>query len=87
MRPYLKYSLPIAGKTALNLSSEPFFNLDTTPFQKKSGLDRVRNLITISTPLTKSLSGEAGYMNQHGFVSGGPDTSDNVAYFGLALAL
>jgi Protein of unknown function (DUF2490) len=85
VRPYLKYSLPIAGKTALNLSSEPFFNLNTTAFQRQSGLDRVRNLVTISTPLTKSLSGEAGYMNQHGFVRGGPDTSDNVAYFGLSL--
>jgi hypothetical protein len=87
VRPYLKYSLPIAGKTALNLSSEPFFNLNTTPFQKKPGLDRVRNLVTVSTPLTKRLSGEAGYMNQHGFVGGGPDTSDNVAYFALALSL
>jgi len=87
VRPYLKYSLPIAGKTTLNLSSEPFFNLNTTPFQKKPGLDRVRNLVTVSTPLTKRLSGEAGYMNQHGFVRGGPDTSDNVAYFALALSL
>jgi hypothetical protein len=87
VRPYLKYSVPIAGKTALNLSSEPFFNLNTTPFQKKSGLDKVRNLVTISAPLTKNLTGEAGYMNQHGFVSGGPDTSDNIAYFGLALSL
>ena len=87
VRPYLKYSLPIAGKTTLNLSSEPFFNLNTTPFQKKPGLDRVRNLVTVSTPLTKRLSGEAGYMNQHGFVQGGPDTSDNVAYFALALSL
>jgi hypothetical protein len=86
-RPYLKYSLPIAGKTALNLSSEPFFNLNSTPFQKQTGLDRVRNLVTISTPLTKSLSGEFGYMNQHGFVRGGPDTSDNIAYFGLSLSL
>jgi hypothetical protein len=86
-RPYLKYSLPIAGKTALNLSTEPFFNLNTTPFQKQSGLDRVRNLVTVSTPLTKALSGELGYMNQHGFVRGGPDTSDNIAYFGLALSL
>jgi hypothetical protein len=86
-RPYLKYSLPIAGKTALNLSTEPFFNLNTTPFQKQSGLDRVRNLVTISTPLTKVLSGEVGYMNQHGFVRGGPDTSDNIAYFGLAVSL
>jgi hypothetical protein len=87
VRPYLKYSLPLSGKTALNLSSEPFFNLNTTPFQKQSGLDRVRNLVTVSTPLTKVLSGELGYMNQHGFVRGGPDTSDNVAYFGLALSL
>jgi hypothetical protein len=79
--------VPIAGKTALNLSSEPFFNLNTTPFQKRTGLDRVRNLVTVSTPLTKALSGEIGYLNQHGFVKNGPDTSDNVAYFGLALNL
>jgi hypothetical protein len=87
LRPYLKFSLPIAGKTALNLSTEPFFNLNTTPFQRRTGLDRVRNLVTVSTPLTKALSGELGYMNQHGFVKGGPDTSDNAAYFGLALSL
>lgn len=87
LRPYLKYSLPIAGKAALNLSTEPLFNLNTTGFQKQSGLDRVRNLVTISTPLSKTLSGEIGYMNQHGFVRGGPDTSDNIAYFGLALSL
>ena len=87
VRPYLKYSLPIAGNTALNLSTEPFFNLNTTPFQRKPGLDRVRNLVTVSTPLTKTLTGEAGYMNQHGFVRGGPDTSDNIAYFGLGLSI
>jgi hypothetical protein len=86
-RPYLKYSLPIAGKTALNLSTEPFFNLNTTSFQKKSGLDRVRNLVTVSTPLTSKLTGEMGYLNQHGFVANGPDTSDDVAYVGLALSL
>jgi hypothetical protein len=87
VRPYLKFSLPIAGKTALNLSTEPFFDLNTTAFQKKSGLDKIRNLVTISTPLLKNLTGEAGYMNQHGFVNGGPDTSDNIAYFGMALNL
>jgi hypothetical protein len=86
-RPYLKYSVPIAGKTALNLSSEPFFNLNTTTFQRQSGLDRVRNMVTVSTPLTAKLSGEAGYLNQHGFVRGGPDTSDHVAYFGMSLSL
>jgi hypothetical protein len=87
LRPYLKYSLPIAGETALNLSSEPFFNLNRKTFQRQHGLDRVRNLVTISTPLTKSLSGEAGYMNQHGFVRGAPATSDNIAYVALSLSL
>ena len=87
LRPYLKYSLPLHGKTALNISSEPFINLNTTGFQRTNGLDRVRNLVTVSTPLTKSISGEVGYMNQHGFVRHGPDTSDNIAYFALSLSL
>jgi hypothetical protein len=87
LRPYLKYSLPIAGKTALNLSTEPFFNLNTTSFQKRPGLDRIRNMVTVSSPLTSKVTGEFGYVNQHGFVANGPDTSDNVAYVGLALSL
>lgn len=85
LRPFVKYSVPIEGKVALNLSSEPFVDFNTTTFQKKSGLERVRNLVSLSVPFAKSLSGEAGYMNQHGFVSGGPDTSDNIAYFALTL--
>ena len=87
LRPYLKYSLPISGKLALNLSSEPFIDLNTTSFQSKRGLDRVRNLVTISAPLSKSLSAEAGYMNQHLFISGRPDEGDNIAYFALSLKL
>jgi hypothetical protein len=87
LRPFAKYSIPLKGKTALNLSSEPFFNLNSTTFQRQDGLDRVRNLISISMPLTKALSGEAGYMNQHGFVRGGPDTDDHVAYFAVSLSL
>jgi hypothetical protein len=87
LRPYLKYSLPLRGKTALNFSSEPFIDLGTTSFQKVDGLDRVRNLVTISTPLSNRLSGEIGYMNQHGFVRRGADTSDNIAYFALSISL
>ena len=87
IRPYLKSSLPIAGKTALNISTEPFFNLNGNDFQRKTGLDRIRNLVTVSTPLTGTLTGELGYMNQHGFVRGAPDTSDNIAYIGVGLSL
>jgi hypothetical protein len=87
LRPYAKVSLAVAGKVAVNLSSEPFFNLNHTPFQRSTGLDKVRNLLSLSAPLSKTLSGEAGYMNQHGFVRHGPDTSDNIAYFALSLNL
>jgi Protein of unknown function (DUF2490) len=86
-RPYLKYSIPLAGKTNLNLSNETFVNFNTTAFQKQSGIDRMRNLISISTPLTKTLSGEAGYLNQYGFVRGGEDNVDHVAYFAVTLNL
>jgi hypothetical protein len=87
VRPYVKFSMPLQGKTALNLSSELFFNLNTTSFQRRTGLDRVRNLVTVSTPLAKNLNGELGYMNQHGFVRGGEDTSDHIAYFAVSLSL
>lgn len=89
LRPYVKYTIPLAkgSKTALVISSEPFINLNTTPFQKQDGLDRVRNLIGISTPLSNKLTAEIGYLNQHGFVRSGPDTSDHVASISLSLSL
>jgi len=89
LRPYVKYSLPIAkgSKTALVFSSETFLNLNTTPFQRQSGLDRMRNLIAVSTPLSKKLTAEVGYLNQHGFVRGGPDSSDHVLSVSMGLSL
>lgn len=86
-RPYAKLSIPIHGKTLLTLSNETFINFNTTTFQKQDGLDRMRNLIAVSTPLSNKLSLEAGYLNQHGFVRGGPDTSDHVASLSLSLNL
>ena len=88
-RPYLKYSLPLrkGGKAALVLSHETFFNLNTTSFQQTEGLDRMRNLIAISTPVTKTMTLEAGYLNQYGFVRNGEDTSDHVASVSLSLSL
>jgi len=89
LRPYVKYTLPLANgsKTNLVLSAEPFINLNTTPFQTQSGLDRIRSLIAINTPISKRLTVEIGYLNQHGFVRGGPDTNDHVASFSLSLSL
>ena len=79
VRPYFKYSLPLKGKTALALSNETFLNLNTAAFQRQDGLDRMRNLIAINTPLAKNITMEAGYLNQYGFVRGGEDNRDHIA--------
>jgi hypothetical protein len=83
LRPYVKAIVPIQGKTALNLSVEPFIDLGRTGFQKVDGLERTRTQISISTPISKHLGIEVGYLNQHGFVRNGPDTNDHVAVVGL----
>jgi hypothetical protein len=87
LRPYAKWSMPLVGKVGLNLSNETFVNLNKTSFQARTGVDRMRNLVSLSGPLAKSLTLEGGYMNQYGFVRGAPDTSDNIAYFALSLSL
>jgi hypothetical protein len=86
-RPYFKYSVPLNAKATLNFSNETFVNFSRTDFQRQRGIDRMRSLMSISGPLLKRLSGEAGYMNQHGFVRAGPDTDDHVAYFALSLSV
>ena len=79
----MKASVPIAGKTTLTVSSEPFFNLNNTGFQTVDGLERMRNAIYISVPLGKKVSVDFGYLNQHSFVPNGPDNSDNVLTAGI----
>lgn len=88
-RPYVKFALPLTkgGKTNLNLSNETFINLENTSFQRTEGFDRMRNQISISTPLSSKLGIEAGYLNQYGFVKNGEDTMDHVATVTLNLSL
>jgi hypothetical protein len=87
LRPYLKYSLPLRGKTSLTLSNELFVNLKNTAFQRTDGLDRMRNLIAINTPVAKNLTLEAGYLNQYGFVRNGEDNVDHAVSASMSLSL
>lgn len=89
LRPYLRYTLPFRSqsKVELTLSEEAFFDLNTTSFQSGHGLERLRSLVAITTPIGKHLSADIGYMNQHGFVPHGRDTSDNIAYFSVGMKL
>jgi hypothetical protein len=89
LRPYLRYSHPLGSrtKTALVLSAEPYFDLNTTSFQRVRGFERLRSFAGISTPLFRNVSADIGYLNQHGFVRNGKDTRDNVAFIAIGLKL
>jgi hypothetical protein len=89
VRPFVKYSLPLhkGGKTAFVVSAEAFVNLNTNAFQRSSGLDRTRSFVGLSAPLSRAISAEAGYLNQHSFVPHGPDNDDHVASISINLSL
>jgi hypothetical protein len=89
VRPYVKYAVPLhkGGRLAFVVSTEPFFDLNTTTFQRTNGLDRVRTFVGFSAPLTKNLAADVGYLNQHTFVPNGPDNDDHVASLSLSLSI
>lgn len=88
MRPYLKAAVPLGAGNApvLNVTAEPFINLNTTAFQSNSGLDRLRSAVFVSVPMTQAVKLEAGYLNQHSFVRGGEDRGDHVLTATLSLS-
>lgn len=89
LRPFIRYTIPFhaGGKAGVTFTTEPFFDLNTTSFQGKSGLDRIRNLVAVTTPIGKHLTGEFGYMNQHIFIDHLPDESDNIAWLSISASL
>jgi len=86
LRPFARYSLPLARRLSLNLSHESFVDLNTTGFQRAEGEERMRNLVALAVPIGKHMTAEAGFLQQHGFVRGAPDTRDNAASFTLSFA-
>lgn len=68
----------------LTLSNELFIDLNNSSFQTVDGLERMRNAVFVTVPVTKKVSIDFGYLNQHGFVPNGRDTSDNVLTAGLS---
>lgn len=87
-RPYMKLGVPLDGKSAptLNLTAEPFINLNKTAFQGVDGLERLRSAASFSFPVGKAMKLEAGYLNQHRFVRGGPDTADHALTVSLGFS-
>lgn len=88
MRPYAKLELPLGEDDAptLNITAEPFINLNTTAFQATGGLDRLRSAVSLTVPITGKVNIEAGYLNQHRFVRDGPDRDEHALTAALALS-
>lgn len=84
LRPQLKASVPVAGKTTLSVATEEFIDLNNTTFQPIDDLERMRNSVTLTTPLAKNVNVEVGYLNQHGFIPNAVDTDDHVLTLGLS---
>lgn len=87
-RPYVKIGVPLGGKSAptLNLTAEPFINLNNASFQSVDGLERLRSAASLSFPVSKAVKLEAGYLNQRRFVRGGPDTDDHTLTLSLGFS-
>lgn len=88
LRPYVKFALPFhkGSRTSLVLSHESFVDLNATPFQRREGEERMRNLVAISTKLDKHTTAEFGYLNQQSLVDTGEAEDDHVASVSLAFA-
>lgn len=84
LRPQVKAVVPLAGKVSLTASHESFIDLNTTSFQRVQGYERMRNALSVGMPLNKQIGVDFGYLNQHGFVRNGRDTSDHVLTAGLS---
>ena len=88
MRTQVKLTVPLGGKKdpSLVLSEEAFINLNSTSFQNQDGLERFRTSGLVTLPLSRSVKLEGGYINQHRFVDGGPDTGEHVLSAALNFA-
>lgn len=89
VRPYVKAAIPLGDKRSpvLNFTVEPFVNLNTTSFQVRSGLDRVRSAVSFTIPVADAVKLEAGYLNQHRFIRGDEDRGDHVVTATVSLSL
>lgn len=84
LRPQVKATLPLPDKFSLSVAHESFIDLNTRTFQRVEGYERMRNSISLGVPLTKNLSMDVGYLNQHGFVPNAVDSSDHAITLGLS---
>ncbi|MBO9624485.1 MAG: DUF2490 domain-containing protein [Sphingomonas sp.] len=88
MRPNIRWAVPLASgsPTRFFVQHESFITLNSTDWGQRSGYERWRNSLGLSTALMKNVEGEIGYLNQLTFGrNGAPDRNDHAATLGLAV--
>lgn len=77
-RPYMKLAISVGDDApTINLTAEPFINLNSTAFQSDPGFERLRSALSISVPAGGPLELEVGYLHQRRFIANAPDTNDH----------
>lgn len=85
LRPRLGFETPLTGSVKLFATQEHFLNVNTTAWGQRGGYERMRNAVGISIPLSGSVRGEIGYLNQYRFGrDGARDRMDHAATFTLS---
>ncbi|HET9511904.1 MAG TPA: DUF2490 domain-containing protein, partial [Sphingomonas sp.] len=80
LRQFVRAGIPMtrSGVQAVAFT-EGFFNLNTTDFGARSGVDQWRTFVGLGLPVTKTARLEPGYLNQHVFRAGEDRTNHIVS--------
>jgi hypothetical protein len=81
LRQQVKVMVPIArdGRIRFAASAELLYNLDSTDWGARAGMDQFRSFVGVNLPLRPGLAVEFGYLNQIQSRSGGPDQMNHIA--------
>lgn len=88
LRQLVRAQLPIArqGTVQAIAFTEGFFNLNSTQWGARDGVEQVRTFVGVGVPLAQRMRLEPGYLNQHVFRPGA-DRTNHVLSATLAIAL
>lgn len=72
IRPLVRYNHKLGKKGwGAFVSHESFYFPNSTSWGQRAGYDRMRNIVGIIVPFSKSVSGDLGYLNQYRLSRGG----------------
>lgn len=87
LRPFIKATLPVGGPFSLVASHESFVPLNDTDWRQRAGYERMRNMAGLSIKANRTLTIDAGYINQYNFSRGdGRDILDHALMTGIVLS-